>query len=150
MYLAVILGTMAVLPLLSMGAELLLAGGGVLALALKWFTFWGVGVRIMLAAWKQMSQPAFTAEILKIEDPRAHVVIRELGYANASIALLALVSLVWPSFLVPAALAGGVFLGLAGIQHAAQHERGAKENLAMVSDLGLAAVLALALLARLA
>ncbi|MFG1403255.1 hypothetical protein [Xanthobacter sediminis] len=150
MYLGVILATMAVLPLLSIGAELALHGGAPLVLAAKWFTFWGVGVRIMLAAVKQMTQPEFTARILHIDDPRAHIVVRELGFANAAIALLALLSLPWPSFLVPAALAGAVFLGLAGIQHALQKARGGKETIAMVSDFGLAAVLLACLLGLIA
>ncbi|MFG1430724.1 DUF6790 family protein [Xanthobacter sp. V2C-8] len=150
MYLRVILATMAVLPLLSIGAELALHGGAPAALAAKWFTFWGVGVRIMLAAARQVTQPEFTARILGISDPRAHIVVRELGFANGAIALLALLSLPWPLFLVPAMLAGAVFLGLAGIQHAMQKERGGKETIAMVSDLGLAAVLLACLMGLLA
>ena len=150
MYLFVILATMLVLPVASIGAELALHGGSLPALAGKWFTFWGVGVRIMLAAVKQMARPEFTARILGLTDPRAHIVVRELGFANAAIALLALLSLAWPAFLVPAALAGAVFLGLAGVQHACVAERNGKESIAMVSDLGLAVVLALALAWRLA
>lgn len=142
MYLRVIVATMLVLPLVSMGLELMLQGGAVVALMGKWFTFWGVGVRIMLAAVKQMTQPAFTAEILQIQDLRAHILVRELGFANAAIALLALLSLPLPSFLPAAALAGAVFLGLAGVQHATARARNAKETIAMVSDLGMAGLLA--------
>lgn len=149
MSLGVIVATMLVLPLLSMGVELAWHGGAVLALAGKWFTFWGVGVRIMLAALKQMTQPAFTRQILQIEDPRANILVRELGFANASISLLALLSVVWPEFRGAAALAGALFLGLAGLQHGAQAERNAKETIAMVSDLAMAGVLALFLLSRL-
>ncbi|MDQ0504743.1 hypothetical protein [Xanthobacter agilis] len=150
MYLGVIIATMLVLPLASIGLELALHGGALLPLAGKWFTFWGVGVRVMLAAVKQMTQPAFTAEILQVSDPRAHILVRELGFANASIALIALASLVVPAWGVPATLAGAVFLGLAGIQHALRKTRNGKETIAMVSDLGLAALLALTLLDRLA
>lgn len=143
MYLGVVIATMLVLPLVSLGIDLVMHGGWVVALAGKWFTFWGVGVRLMLAAVRQMTQPEFTRRILKIEDPRANIVVRELGFANASIASLALLSLAWPPFVAPAALAGALFLGLAGIQHAVQAERNAKETIAMVSDLGMAGLLAL-------
>ncbi|WP_454917508.1 DUF6790 family protein [Xanthobacter sediminis] len=150
MYLGVIIATMLVLPLGSIGVELAVHGGAVPALAGKWFVFWGLGVRIMLAAVKQMAQPEFTARILQIDDPRADVVVRELGFANAAIALIALLSLAWPSFLVPAALAGVVLLGLAGLQHVVRTSRNAQETIAMVSDLGLAAVLVVFLAAQLA
>ena len=40
-----------------------------------------------------------------------------------------------------AALVGGVFYGLAGVNHALESQRNSFENVAMVSDLGVAVVL---------
>jgi len=150
MYFGIIIASMLVLPLASLALELALVGGAPLLLAAKWFVFWGVGVRVGLAAVRQMAQPEFTAGMLNIVDPRAAIVVRELGFANAAIALISLLALLVPSFVVPAALAGALFLGLAGIQHARVRERSGKETIAMVSDLAMSGTLAVLLLARLA
>jgi hypothetical protein len=53
--------------------------------------------------------------------------------------VLSLLSQAW---LAPAGLAGGLFLGLAGIKHAMNTERNAKENVAMMTDLLVACVVA--------
>jgi hypothetical protein len=43
-----------------------------MALIGKWFLFWAAGVRLMLAAFRQLFQPEFTArQIFKIEDADA-------------------------------------------------------------------------------
>lgn len=148
MYLAVIVLTMLALPLLATVLELAVGGGAPAAVALGWFVVFGIGVRLLLAGLKQMAQPDFTARLLDIADPRARVVIRELGFANTSIALLALLSVVSPAFTVPAAVTGALFFDLAGLQHATVKVRNGKETIAMVSDLALAVVLAALLLAR--
>lgn len=148
MYLAVIMLPMLALPLLATVLELAVVGGAPAAVALGWFVVFGIGVRLLLAGLKQMAQPDFTARLLDIADPRARVVIRELGFANTSIALLALLSVVSPAFTVPAAVTGALFFGLAGLQHATVKARNGKETIAMVSDLALAVVLAALLLAR--
>jgi len=54
---------------------------------------------------------------------------------------LGLATLVMPGWLWGAALAGGIFYGLAGINHALQKHRNALENTAMASDLFAAIVL---------
>lgn len=152
MYLALILLLMLVAPLASLLVEALAGGGPVAALALKWFVFWGVGVRLGLAGVKQVTQPAFTAStIFDIADPKAQVIVQELGFANLSFGLLGLLSLAFPAFRLPAAVAGGLFYLLAGIKHASRHgktrtETTRTETIAMVSDLAMGAVLAGALL----
>lgn len=112
-------------------------------LLLKWFVFWGVGVRLLLAGLRQMREPSFTAQkILGVADEKAFILVRELGFANTTIGILGIASLFFASWVTPAAVAGMIFLGLAGINHLQQPERNARENLSMITDLAMAAVLA--------
>ena len=56
----------------------------------KWFVFWAVGVRLLLAGVRQYFQPAFTAkDILGIESPDVFVLVRELEAPISRLALLA-------------------------------------------------------------
>ncbi|MFG1221576.1 DUF6790 family protein [Xanthobacter wiegelii] len=145
MYLAAILVLMLIAPLASILVEALVAGGALAPLVLKWFVVWGVGVRLGLAGVKQVTQPAFTAEtIFEISDPKAQVIVQELGFANLTFGVLGLLSLAFPSFLVPAAVGGGLFYLLAGVKHALRPEKNRTETIAMVSDLAMAFVLAAA------
>ncbi|HWD49132.1 MAG TPA: hypothetical protein VG309_04360 [Rhizomicrobium sp.] len=108
----------------------------------KWFAFWGVGVRLFIAGLRQTIQPGFTAqEIFKVEGEAVYPIVREIGFANLSMSTLALLSLAYPAFLPPGALVGGLYYGFAGLLHVAGHERNAKENVAMISDLFIAVVL---------
>lgn len=148
MYLAAILILMAVLPLGSMAVEWAVHGGGLVPLALKWFVFWAAGVRLLTAGLRQITKPLFTSQdILGVADPKAAVLVRELGFANTSMGALGMLSLPFPSFLVPAAVTTGLFLALAGVQHAMRGGGNAKERIAMVSDLAMAAVLGVLVLA---
>ena len=67
--------------------------------------------------------------------------VRELGIANLAIGTVGTGSLLVPEWLPAAALAGMIFYGLAGINHAFQPHRNRLENVAMVSDLFVAVVL---------
>jgi hypothetical protein len=145
LYLAIVLAFMLILPLLSSAAELALRPPVPAPVVLaKWFVFWGVGVRLVLAGVRQILQPRFIAEtILGIKGDDALIVIRELGFANVAIGMLGIVSILLKSWLSPALVAGAVFYGLAGINHAREQHRSRNENIAMVSDLGFALVLVL-------
>lgn len=152
MYLAAIILLMLVLPLLSVAAQapMLPDAGALMGLIGKWFTFWAVGVRLFLAGLMQAFRPQFTAEdIFAIGDPSALPIVREVGFGNLAIGILGLLSLFFPDFLLPAALAGGLYYGLAGIGHALRKERTAKEQVALVSDFGIFLVLAAFVAARL-
>ncbi len=88
----------------------------------------------------QVSKPQFTAEsIFNLHDPAAHGLVREIGFGNLSMGTLGLVSLIAHSWVVPAAVAGGMYYGLAGLGHLMRSERNAKEQVALVSDLLIAA-----------
>ena len=57
-----------------------------------------------------------------------------MGFGNLSIGLLGICSIFRPGWVLPAAIVGGLYYGLAGIGHAMQTTRNAKENIAMLSD----------------
>jgi hypothetical protein len=144
MYLVVVVLLMGVLPVVSIVAEGALSHGVDLTLLIgKWFVFWPVGVRLILAGVRQIANPSFTAEsIFGVRDTGAHPIVRELGFGNLSIGLLGACSLIDPGWITPAAVAGGLFYGLAGVQHLMNGDRNAKETIAMVSDLLVFLVLA--------
>ncbi|MFA6115306.1 MAG: DUF6790 family protein [Sphingomonas sp.] len=143
MYLAVVLLTMLVLPVGSMLAEHLHGPAPWLLLAGKWFVFWSVGVRLMLAGVRQFAQPSFTAEqIFGTKSPDVLPLIRELGIANVATGVVGLLSLWMPSFTLPVAISAGIFYGVAGVRHALEPHRSANETIAMVSDLFVFVVLA--------
>jgi hypothetical protein len=138
MYLAAIVLLMLVLPLLSVAAEapMLPDAGALMGLVGKWFTFWAVGVRLFLAGLSQVFRPQLTSEgILGIKDPGAYVIVREVGFGNLAMGTLGLLSLVVSGWVVPAAIAGGLFYGLAGVGHAIRKDKTGKEWIALVSDL---------------
>ena len=145
MYLAIVLLTMLVLPVGSMAVEHLAfhAGAPLILLAGKWFVFWGVGVRLFLAGLRQFLQPTFTArEIFGIDNDDVLPLVRELGVANFASGVVGLLSIVRPDFTLPAAIAAGIFYGVAGVRHVAVAHKSRNETIAMVSDLFIAAILA--------
>jgi hypothetical protein len=143
MYLAIVVTLMFAAPLASVAYEIVV--GTVpfsLVLVGKWFVFWSVGVRLFLAGMRQVVQPRYTAEvILSLKSEESLILVRELGFANLAIGLLGLGSFFFEGWRSAAALAGGVFYGLAGVNHLLQPNRGRLENVAMVSDLWAALVL---------
>lgn len=148
MYFVVIALFMLVLPVACIAAEysLLHTSADLIALTGKWFTFWGVGMRLGIAGLRQAFNPAFTArDIFEIEEPAAQQIVRELGFANLALGLLGLLSLL-PGWTPPAALAGAVFFALAGWKHTKAGERNATRTVAMISDIFVALVLAFYLL----
>jgi hypothetical protein len=113
-----------------------------LALIGRWWTFWAVGVRLLMAGIRQVVQPRFTAEeIFGIRDASALPIVREIGFANLSMGALGIFSVVRPGWVVPAAMVGGLYYGLAGLGHLPQKNKNAKEYTAMVSDWFVAGVL---------
>ncbi|MBS7542079.1 hypothetical protein KHC19_02955 [Ancylobacter oerskovii] len=144
MYFATLLLTMVILPIVSIASEL--AGNGTLigffAIASKWFVFWAVGVRLLLAGLMQLIKPGYTASaILGVDDVRAHVLVQELGCANLAMGAAGLLSLLISSWVFPVAFVGAAFLGLAGLNHMRRPERNLRENMAMASDLVAAFIL---------
>jgi hypothetical protein len=143
MYYAIVAALMFVFPICSVAFGLWHTGAGVsAALVAKWFVFWSVGWRLSLAGARQILQPAYTAKvILGLKSDESLLLVRELGFANLALGVTGVTSLFAPSWQMAIALAGGVFYGLAGVNHVSQQHRGRLENVAMLSDLFVAAVL---------
>jgi hypothetical protein len=150
-YLAIVVALMLVLPAASVTGEALSSQVPFsLALVGKWFVIWSVGARLVLAGLRQIIQPRYTAQvILSLKSEESLVLVRELGFANLAIGLVGVVSAFSASWRPAASLAGSVFYGLAGANHALRPHRSKHENIAMVSDLWVAVVLLASLVALL-
>ena len=149
MYVPMVIALMLVLPLISIVAQLMLtdhsalAAASNLAIVAKWYVFWAVGVRLSLAGLRQIFQPRYTAEtILGLKGAESLFFVRELGFANVSMGCIGLVSLFAPPWVPAAALVGALYYGLAGINHCLHRARNKLQNVALVSDLFAALVLA--------
>ncbi len=149
MYYVIVFLLMLALPALSIVIEASSSDPGpLIGLVGKWFVFWAVGARLFLAGVRQIAQPKYTAQVtLGLKSDEVLLVVRELGFANLAIGLLGLASLWIPAWLLAGALTGGVFYGLAGVNHVLQPHRNRSENVAMASDL-LAAIILLGLCIR--
>jgi hypothetical protein len=138
MYLASVVLLMLVFPLASIYGEhaYLHSPAPLLLLLGKWFVFWSAGVRLLLAGLRQFLQPRFTSkQIFGIESDDALPLVRELGAANFATGIVGIASLAQPSFVLPVAIAAGIFYGIAGIRHLAESHRTRNETIAMTSDL---------------
>ena len=134
--------TMFVLPIGSIWISASSGQSDGLWLVGKWFVFWGVGVRLLLAGLRQYLQPAFTSrDIMGIESPEVFVLVRELGGANVAAGVVGLASIAAPTFVLPSAIAAGIFYAVAGAEHVRAKHRGANEQIALVSDIFIAIVL---------
>jgi hypothetical protein len=147
-YYVIVACLMCVLPIVSIAVDATGFGAALgVPLVAKWFVFWTVGVRLLLAGLRQVLQPAYTAKvILGLRGDESLLVVRELGLANLAIGSVGAASLVVPQWRLAGALAGGVFYTLAGVNHARQTHRNRLENVAMVSDLAVGILLLIVLL----
>ena len=147
MYAPMIALLMFVIP----GAAVLLDGDTItMALVGKYFVFWAVGIRLFAAGVRQIAKPGLTSEgILGIKGQESWVLVRELGFANVAIGAVAIASMWRPEWRLAGALAGGIFLLLAGIQHIVRGARTRDEVIAMVSDLAIGLLMAVYLAAEL-
>ena len=143
LYLAVVALTMFLLPALSVAIEFGRHPAPVILLVGKWYVFWAVGVRLVLAGVRQLFQPGFTArEIFHMQGEEALTLVRELGVSNFAVGVVGLAAVAVPSFVLPSAITAGVFYGVAGARHVLETGRSRNETVAMVSDLFAFAVLA--------
>ena len=93
-------------------------------------------MRLFTAGVRQIAKPGLTAEgILGIKDKASWQLVRELGFANTAIGVVGIISLWVSEWRLAGALAGGLFLLLAGLEHINKKHRDSDENLAMISDL---------------
>jgi hypothetical protein len=145
MYLIIVILFLLVCPLASAAIEAFRFHENLTSLVLigRWWTFWAVGVRLLTAGIRQVLQPRFTAEqIFGIRETTVLPIVREVGFANLSMGILGICSIFRPDWLIPAAVVGGLYYGLAGLGHVPHKNKNAKEYIAMISDVFAAVILA--------
>jgi hypothetical protein len=135
-YFILVIAQTIVLPIASAIIELATIGGDPVLVLGKWWVFWGVGTRLLVAGIAQVSGKGPTAAILGSTAPTVQEtqLTRELGIANVGMGVAGLLALV-SDWALPAGLAGGVFLLIAGIMHVPKKGKNAKEALATWTDL---------------
>ena len=74
-------------------------------------------------------------------------IVREIGFGNLAISTLAICTIFRPAWVVPAALVGGLYYGLAGLGHVLREQRNMNETVAMISD-GLVFLMLIAVVAN--
>ena len=143
MYFITVILLLLVLPAAAVLIEHFLNAAPVMPLVGKWFTFFAVGVRLLMAGVKQTLQPAFTAEkIFGVSDAASYPIVREVGFGNLAMGAAGLISMVVPGWLPAAAFTGGLYYGLAGLGHVINKAHTKKEAFALWSDLFIFVVLA--------
>ncbi len=114
-----------------------------IALTGKWFVFWAVGIRLLLAGLRQVAKPAFTLEeIFHIKNKESQVIVRELGFANLCFGITGVLSIFIPEWRAAAGFIGGMYMGIAGAYHIIKKPVSTNEVIAMVSDIYIFIVLA--------
>jgi hypothetical protein len=145
-YFVMIGSLLVILPAGSVALELLWHSHDHLSILLyvsRWWTFWAVGIRLFIAGARQVVQPKFTAvEIFGSHETASLPIVREVGFANLAVGTLGFLSMFRPDWVVPAAIVGGLYYGLAGVGHIPQKNKNPKEWTAMVSDFGVCLILA--------
>lgn len=125
-----------VMPIVSGTIELRSTGGNPIEVYGRWWAFWGVGTRLLVAGIVQLVRPETTAAILGTAAPAESElqIARELSTANIGMGLAGLLALI-PAWAAPAGAAGGVFLLAAGLMHVTKADKNAQESLATWTDL---------------
>ena len=152
MYFISVLLLLLVIPAASVAIEAMHIGAGadIMGLVGKWFVFWACGVRLFVGGITQTLKPEFTAKsIFDIDAPAAHAIVREVGFGNLAMGTLSLATILEPAWIVPAAIVGGLYYGLAGLGHVLRCGN-LKEQVALWSDLAIFLLLSVFVASRLA
>jgi len=143
LYLASVLLFMLLLPVISIVIDAGYKSGISIFYIGKWFVFWAIGIRLLTAGLRQVIKPGFTAkDILHIDSIESHIIVRELGFANICFGLAGVLSLYIPEWRTAAAFTGGLYMGIAGVQHIIKKPSTPNEVVAMVSDIFIFLVMA--------
>jgi hypothetical protein len=143
MYFVVITLFMFVLPIGSIIAEMALnPNSNIIFIIGKWFVYWVIGIRLFTVGIRQIIQPKFTAkDILGLNGTESWILVRELGFANTALGVVGILSIFFWEWIQPSALAGSIFLGLAGINHLLTKNKNIHEKTAMISNIIISIVL---------
>ena len=144
MYILLVVLTMFVCPIANILIELFVLKStvGIIPLIGSTFVFWAVGIRLGFAGLRQSINPKFTAkQILGVASDEPLQIVQELGFANLSIGVIGMATIFNGNWVVPAAMAGCLFYGLAGMRHIVKKGKNALELTATISDLYAALIL---------
>jgi hypothetical protein len=143
-YLSSVVLSMLVFPIMSIGIDYRYhADTTLINLIGKWFVFWGIGIRLLLAGLRQVANPMFTLEeVFHIKSTEGRLIVRELGFANICFGVTGILSIFIPGWIAAAGFIGGLYMGIAGVYHVIKKPAGANEMVAMVSDVFIFIVLA--------
>jgi len=131
-----------IVPVVSGALTLLVAGGDPVIGFGRWFLFWGLGTRLLLAGAVQVLRPGFTLRtVLGESDAGTLLTVQELGFANLAMGLVATVGSFIPAWWVPAAIPGGLFMGQTGLRHVGRPAKELAERVATWTDLLVAAAM---------
>ena len=101
-------------------------------------------VRLFIAGVRQIIKPAFTAkEIFNISSEESFVIVKELGYSNFCMGLMGIFSVFNPCWTLIIAIGGGLYFGLAGVQHMTKKPVSTNETIALISDIWIFGVMLL-------
>jgi hypothetical protein len=135
-----------IFPLISFAVDAIVFNAGassLITLAGTWFTFWAVGVRLFWDGLSQLFRPQHIAKVVfGIKNSSANAVVREVGFGSLSLGTLGISSLIMSSWVVPAAVAGALYYVLTCVGDVMRGYRKDNEQLVLMSDLVVAAVLA--------
>jgi hypothetical protein len=101
----------------------------------KWLIFWGAGIRLFITGLRQAATPEYSAVTTsKLTPTERFTLIRRLGFANISLGITAILSIINDSWRMLAAIATSIYFGFAAIQHGACKHCNANEKLAFWYD----------------
>ena len=131
MYIFVVSLLMFILPILSIITEVFIKKdvSNLAGLVLQWFLFWSIGIRLFTAGIHQILKPRYTLNLLSIDDRAASQLVKELGFANISIGIIAIVALFNGLWQPAAAICGSLFLLLSGLTHFKKSDKTLTETL---------------------
>ncbi|MGC4105403.1 MAG: hypothetical protein QM753_03475 [Thermomicrobiales bacterium] len=143
-YFILVIAQTVVLPIACGSIELIVTGGNPVEVFGKWWVFWGVGPRLLVAGFIQVSGKGLTSKILGAAAPTAQEkqITHELGTANLSMGVAGLLAFV-PEWALPVGIAGGLYLLMAGLLHVVKKNKGPKEIVATWTDLIVVAAVAI-------
>lgn len=88
-----------------------------------------------LPGFKQVINPLYTLQtIFNINHAESYALVRELGYSNICKGLAEIISFFLPQWRIVAAFIGGLYFGMAGIQHLIKKHDSPNESIA-ISDI---------------
>jgi len=109
---------------------------------IKWILFWTIGFRSVTAGIVQIAFPSYTAKLIfELSGDDFYIVIRELGMANLSIGLVAMLSLKKQEWVNPISLIYITFFSLLSINHIYNFQAGMNELISLIFDVGVVVLL---------